>query len=331
MTHDEQYVALVENVLVNGTEREDRTGTGTIAVFGRQMRFSMRDRSIPMLTTKKIHTKSIIHELLWYISGSGNIKYLQENGVRIWNEWADENGDLGPVYGVQWRKWPTFCEQYDIDVVDVPGGSDMITRPYYMPDTPIDQIAQLIDSLKNNPDSRRHIVSAWNVAQIDEMNLPPCHYGFQCDARPLTVMERVYEAGRKYHPSEILENTETETVENWLNEAKIPKYELSLILNQRSCDVGLGVPFNIVQYSILLHMIAHVVNMSVGDFIWNGGNVHIYKNHIEQLRGQVLLKPYVSPKLRFARTVTDIDDFKFEDFVIEGYQSHPVIKMDVAV
>lgn len=327
MTHDEQYLALVEDVLANGTEREDRTGTGTIAVFGRQMRFNMKDHSIPMLTTKKIHTKSIIHELLWYISGSGNIKYLQENGVRIWNEWADENGDLGPVYGVQWRHW----KKYEHHVH--PEAKYMSPNDYsemYWPED-IDQIADLIDGLKNNPAGRRHIVSAWNVGELDEMKLPPCHYSFQCDARPLTVMERVYEAGRKYHPNEIVENTESSTIENWLDEAKIPKYELSLILNQRSCDVGLGVPFNIVQYSILLHMIAHVVNMSVGDFIWNGGNVHIYKNHIEQLRGQVLRKPYDSPKLRFARTVTDIDDFKFDDFVIEGYQSHPVIKMDVAV
>lgn len=327
MTHDEQYLALVEDVLANGTEREDRTGTGTIAVFGRQMRFNMKDRTIPMLTTKKIHLKSIILELLWYISGSGNIKYLQENGVRIWNEWADENGDLGPVYGVQWRSW----KQYKHHVH--PEAKFMSPNDYsetYWPED-IDQIAQLIDGLKANPAGRRHMVNAWNVGELDLMALPPCHYSFQCDARPLTVMERVYEAGRKYHPNEILENTQDQSIEKWLDDANTPKYELSLILNQRSCDVGLGVPFNIVQYSILLHMLAQVTNMSVGEFIWNGGNVHIYKNHIEQLRGQVLRKPYDSPKLRFARNVTDIDDFKFEDFVIAGYQSHPAIKMDVAV
>jgi thymidylate synthase len=292
--HDLPYLDLIEYIIKCGVWKENRTGIRIKSVFGQQMIFDLSDGTIPLLTTKQMHTKSIIHELLWYLMGTGNIKYLQDNGVRIWNEWADENGDLGPVYGQQWRKWKT----QPINHPEAPKVLDMpwftaagLTRTYTYPDE-IDQIAVLIDTLKNNPNDRRMIVSAWNVGEIDQMALPPCHYMFQC-----------YVANNK----------------------------LSMILNQRSCDVGLGIPFNIVQYSLLLRMLAEVTNLEPGELIWNGGDVHIYENHIHLLAEQVHREVYPSPTFKFARRVTDIDDFKFEDFLIEGYQSHPSIKMTVAV
>jgi len=282
--HDYEYLKLVADVLENGVDKGDRTGTGTISVFAREMRFSLENGTIPMLTTKKMHTRSIIHELLWYLQGNTNIKYLQDNGVRIWNEWADENGDLGPVYGAQWRKWPV-PESAIIDYeVDPPVASIKWKH--------IDQIADVINKLRNSPNDRRIIVSAWNVGQIDEMALPPCHYAFQF----------------------------------WVGDGK-----LSCLLNQRSCDVGLGVPFNIVQYSILTHMIAQITGLEVGEFIWRGGDVHIYKNHIEALSEQPFRTPYPSPRLILNKDVKEIDDFKFEDFEIVDYECHPAIKMEVSV
>lgn len=307
--HDNEYLKLVQYALYNGARKPNRTGVDTISVFGYQMKFDLRDRTIPMLTTKKMFTRGIIHEILWYLQGADNIKYLKDNNVTIWDEWAREDGSLGPVYGYQWRKWPSY---------EAEGAA-------------IDQIAALMDKLKNNPNDRRMLVSAWNVGNLADMALPPCHYSFQCYARPLAVMERVYEAGRRFHPSEIIENTTDATVEGWLDEVNIPKYELSLLLNQRSCDIGLGVPFNIVQYSMMLRMFAHVSNMTPGDFIWNGGDVHIYENHVDQLREQLKRTPLPSPTFEFARPVASIDDFKYDDFVISGYTSHPTIKMDVAV
>lgn len=304
--HDRQYLELVRTVLDKGVYKPNRTGVGTLSIFGHQMKFDLRDQTIPMLTTKKMFTRGIIHEILWYLQGADNIKYLKDNNVTIWDEWAREDGGLGPVYGFQWRKWPTATGD-------------------------IDQIARLVDKLKNNPNDRRMIVSAWNVGQLEEMALPPCHYVFQCYARPLTTMERVYEAGRLYHSSEIIENTNDTTVDGWLDEVNIPKYELSLLLNQRSCDVGLGVPFNIVQYSILTRMLAHVANMTPGDFIWNGGDVHVYENHVAALEEQLKRTPLQSPTFRFARKIDSIDDFKYDDFEIVNYSSHPTIKMDVAV
>lgn len=284
--HDDIYLNLVEDVLSTGIYKGDRTGTGTISTFAREMRFNLSDGTIPLLTTKKMHTRSVIHELLWYLQGNTNIKYLNDNGVTIWDEWADENGELGPVYGKQWRRWDSF----DAAHID------------WAPDKPIcevkfkeiDQIADVIDKLRNNPNDRRMIVNAWNVGELDEMALPPCHYSFQFWVDPSTS-------------------------------------RLSCLLNQRSCDVGLGVPFNIVQYSILVHMIAKVSGYVPGEFIWRGGDVHIYTNHIDQLKEQITRVPYPSPKLILDNSIKEIDDFRFEHFQIDGYVSHPTIKMEVSV
>ena len=286
--HDNQYLTLMRHVLDKGTWKQNRTGIKTKSIFGYQMRFDLSDETIPLLTTKQMHTRSIIHELLWYMMGTGNIKYLQDNNVTIWDEWADENGDLGPVYGYQWRHWKTYekCEAFGWDDSDDFGVYDIVES------TPVDQIAELIYKLKHTPDDRRMIVSAWNVADLKEMRLPPCHYTFQC---------------------------------------YVAKGELSMIINQRSCDLFLGVPFNIVQYSLLLRMLAEVCNLFPGELIWNGGDVHIYENHLLQCNLQLDNEPYESPKFYFNRSVTDIDGFKFEDFVIENYKYHPSIKADVAV
>lgn len=330
--HDTEYLNLVEYVLEKGVRKSNRTGKDTFSVFGHQMRFDLRDGTIPLLTTKKMFTRGVIREILWYLQGADNIDYLKQHNVTIWDEWAREDGSLGPVYGYQWRKWQSTVIKdpgvsYDIRHGD---GSRTLTNAK-VTITEIDQIAQLIDKLKTNPNDRRLLVSAWNVADLPEMALPPCHYSFQCYARPLTVSERIFQAGKRYHSSEIIENTTDASVEAWLDEALIPKYELSMLLNQRSCDVGLGVPFNIVQYSIILRMIAYVVNMVPGEFVWNGGDVHVYEDHVEQLKEQLTRSPYPSPKLSFARHVPNIDSFAYEDFIIEGYQSHPKIEMDVAV
>lgn len=293
--HDLEYIRLTSNALARGIRKPNRTGVDAYSIFGFQMRFDLRDGTIPMLTTKKMHLRSIIHELLWYLQGGTNIKYLNDNGVTIWDEWADEKGNLGPVYGKQWRDWegPAIFRPYS----DFATGDEIADEGEYVYGKSIDQIAVLVDKLRNNPNDRRLIVSAWNVGELDQMALPPCHYTFQCFVTP-----------RENGPS-----------------------ELSLMLNQRSCDVGLGVPFNIVQYSILLHMLAEVVDMVPGEFIWNGGDIHVYENHRKQLKEQITRVPFPSPKLRFTRNITDIDDFKYEDFEIVDYVSHPAIRMDVAV
>ncbi len=261
------YLDLLKHVLDKGTRKEDRTGTGTISVFGHQLRFDLRE-GFPLVTTKKVHTKSIIHELLWFLTGDTNIAYLVENGVSIWNEWADENGDLGPVYGSQWRSWPA------------PDGRK------------IDQITQLIDQIKSNPDSRRLLVSAWNVALVDEMALPPCHTMFQ-----------FYVADGR----------------------------LSCQLYQRSADLFLGVPFNIASYAALTHMVAQVCGLEVGDFIHTFGDAHIYTNHFEQVDKQLSREPGKLPTLKLNPDVTSIFDFSYEDFTIEGYNPMPGIKAPVAI
>ena len=263
----QQYLDLMQHILDNGAQKGDRTGTGTKSVFGYQMRFNLQ-KGFPMVTTKKLHLKSIIHELLWFLKGDTNIKYLKENGVRIWDEWADDNGDLGHVYGYQWRSWPT------------PDGRH------------IDQISNIIDQIKNNPNSRRIIVSAWNVGEIEEMALPPCHAFFQ-----------FYVADGK----------------------------LSCQLYQRSADVFLGVPFNIASYAILTHMVAQVCNLEVGDFIHTLGDAHLYSNHMEQTNLQLSREPKKLPTIKLNPAVKNIFDFKFEDFEIVGYESHPHIKGEVAV
>lgn len=262
-----QYLDLLRHVLDNGTVKDDRTGTGTKSVFGYQMRFDLNE-GFPLLTTKKLHTRSIIHELLWFLKGDTNINYLHENKVTIWDEWADKNGDLGPVYGHQWRHWDTNS-----------GGF-------------IDQISQIIEQIKKNPDSRRLIVNSWNVAQIDDMALPPCHCMFQ-----------FYVADGK----------------------------LSLQLYQRSADIFLGVPFNIASYAVLLAMTAQVCGSQCGDFVHTFGDAHLYSNHIEQAKLQLTRQPYKLPTLKLNPDVKNIFDFKYEDIVIENYQCHPHIKADVAV
>ena len=262
-----QYETLLEHCYKTGVDKSDRTGVGTRSVFGYQMRFNLAE-GFPLVTTKKLHIRSIVHELLWFLSGSSNIKYLHDNGVSIWDEWADENGDLGPVYGVQWRSWPA------------PDGRK------------IDQISNLIEGIKKNPDSRRHLVVAWNPAEVDKMALPPCHCLFQ-----------FYVANGK----------------------------LSCQLYQRSCDIFLGVPFNIASYSLLTHMVAQQCDLEVGDFVWTGGNCHIYKNHFEQVELQLSRTPRAYPKLVINRKPSSIFDYKFEDFVIEGYDPWPHIKAPIAV
>lgn len=262
-----QYIDLVKRVLTEGVRRDDRTGTGTIGVFGHQMRFDLQE-GFPLLTTKKLHLKSIIYELLWFIKGDTNVKYLQDNGVRIWNEWADENGDLGPVYGHQWRSWPAYDG------------------------TTIDQLGSVIEQIKNNPNSRRLLVSAWNVAEVNNMALPPCHTMFQ-----------FYVANGK----------------------------LSCMLYQRSADIFLGVPFNIASYALLTMMIAQVCGLQPGEFVHTLGDAHIYVNHLEQVNEQITREPYPLPKMNINPNVKDINDFKYEDFELVDYQAHPHIKGIVAV
>lgn len=261
------YHDLLRHVLQHGHKKEDRTGTGTLSVFGYQMRFDLAE-GFPLLTTKKVHLKSIIHELLWFLQGSTNIAYLKENGVKIWDEWADEKGNLGPVYGSQWRNWPK------------PDG------------THIDQISQVVDGIKNNPDSRRLIVSAWNVADIEKMKLPPCHAFFQ-----------FYVADGK----------------------------LSCQLYQRSADIFLGVPFNIASYALLTMMVAQVCNLKLGDFVHTLGDAHIYMNHLDQVNEQLSRAPKALPTMQINAAVHDIFSFKFEDFTLENYDPYPAIKAPVAV
>lgn len=263
----QQYLSMMRHVRDHGASKQDRTGTGTLSVFGHQMRFDL-SQGFPLVTTKKLHTKSIIHELLWILRGESNVRYLQEHGISIWNEWADENGELGPIYGVQWRSWPT------------PSGDA------------VDQIKQVVDLLRDNPDSRRMIVSAWNAAEISNMALPPCHTMFQF----------------------------------YVAEGK-----LSCQLYQRSADIFLGVPFNIASYSLLTHMLAQQTDLKVGDFVWTGGDCHLYLNHLEQVEEQLSREPLALPRLAIRRRPDSIFDYQFEDFEILNYEFHPHIKAAVAV
>ena len=263
----QQYLDLMKHVLENGTPKNDRTGTGTLSIFGHQMRFNLQD-GFPLVTTKRCHLRSIIHELLWFLKGDTNVAYLHENNVSIWDEWADENGDLGPVYGKQWRSWATPDGRY------------------------IDQLTTVINQLKNDPDSRRIIVSAWNVGELDKMALAPCHAFFQ-----------FYVADGK----------------------------LSCQLYQRSCDIFLGLPFNIASYALLVHMMAQQCSLEVGDFVWTGGDTHLYSNHLEQTRLQLTREPRALPKLVIKRKPESLFDYRFDDFEIEGYDPHPAIKAPVAI
>ncbi len=262
-----QYLELIERVLQDGVERPDRTGVGTIAVFGHQMRFDL-SRGFPMVTTKKLHVRSIIYELLWFLRGDTNVRYLQENKVSIWDEWADENGDLGPVYGKQWRDWVTADGRH------------------------VDQIAELLKTLRDNPNSRRQVVSAWNVGDIPQMNLAPCHCLFQ---------------------------------------TAVMNGKLHLQLYQRSCDVFLGVPFNIASYALLQLLLADQCGLQPGEFVWTGGDVHLYSNHLDQARLQLTRSPHPLPQLRIKRRADSIDSYDYDDFELVGYQSHPHIRAEVAV
>lgn len=261
------YLQLLQHILQHGVEKSDRTGTGTLSVFGYQMRFNLKD-GFPLVTTKKLHMRSIIHELLWFLRGDTNVAYLQENGVSIWDEWADDKGDLGPVYGRQWRSWPTQDGRH------------------------IDQLSEVLAEIKRNPDSRRLLVSAWNVGELDQMALMPCHALFQ-----FYVAE-----GR-----------------------------LSCQLYQRSADVFLGVPFNIASYSLLMHMLAQQCELDVGEFIWTGGDCHLYLNHLEQARTQLQREPLPLPQLSIKRSPSSLFDYRFEDFEFLNYQCHPAIKAPIAV
>jgi thymidylate synthase len=263
----EQYHQLLKHILENGTKKEDRTGTGTLSVFGYQMRFDLA-KGFPLVTTKKLHLKSIIYELLWFLNGDTNIKYLKDHGVSIWDEWADANGNLGPVYGYQWRSWPGRNGEQ------------------------IDQISKLLDQIKKKPDSRRHIVTAWNPADVDQMALPPCHAMFQ-----------FYVADGK----------------------------LSCQLYQRSCDTFLGLPFNIASYALLVHMVAQQCDLEPGEFVWTGGDVHIYNNHIDQVHLQLTRQPFALPTLEIKRKPASLFEYSFDDFQILNYQSHPAIKAPIAV
>ncbi len=263
----QQYLSMMRHVRDHGVRKEDRTGTGTLSVFGHQMRFDL-SQGFPLVTTKKLHTKSIIHELLWFLRGDSNVRYLQENGISIWNDWADENGELGPIYGVQWRSWPT------------PSG-----------DT-VDQIKDVVTLLRDDPDSRRILVSAWNAAEISNMALPPCHTMFQF----------------------------------YVAEGK-----LSCQLYQRSADTFLGVPFNIASYALLTHMMAQKAALKVGDFVWTGGDCHLYLNHLAQVEEQLSREPLALPRLAIKRRPDSIFDYRFEDFEILNYEFHPHIKAAVAV
>jgi thymidylate synthase len=262
-----QYLDLLDHVMETGVRKNDRTGTGTISVFGYQMRFNLGE-GFPLLTTKKLHLRSILHELLWFISGETNIRYLKENGVSIWDEWADENGNLGPVYGSQWRSWPASDGRK------------------------IDQLRMVMDSVRKSPDSRRHVVSAWNPGELDRMALPPCHLLFQ-----------FYVANGK----------------------------LSCQMYQRSADIFIGVPFNIASYSLLTMMMAQVCDLKPGEFIHTFGDAHIYLNHIDQVKLQLTREPYKLPEMKINPDVKDIFNFRFEDFKLENYQAHPHIKGDIAV
>lgn len=404
-----QYQDLMTEVFAKGTPKKDRTGTGTLSIFGHQMRFNLQE-GFPLVTTKRCHLRSIIHELLWFLKGDTNIQYLKDNGVTIWDEWClaedevvnkplvkseraklavegeyckedllqlikkldkmgpvagqqylDEMGvpktlpsimrragDLGPVYGKQWRAW----QHHEIIAADdkegldnatskggewIAGGDDLMngdTTPYvYRFET--DQIAKVMDQLKNDPDNRRIIVSAWNVADLDDMALAPCHAFFQFYTREMSLNERVQWAEENdnelwsdyIHATFVDENTRL----GWLDKAGVPTRKLSCQLYQRSCDIFLGLPFNIASYALLIHMFAQQANMVVGDFVWTGGDVHLYSNHLEQARTQLGRTPRALPKLIIKRKPDSIFDYKFEDFDIEGYDPHPAIKAPVAI
>lgn len=343
-----QYLEMMQNILDEGHVKGDRTGTGTLSVFGRQMRFDLR-KGFPLVTTKKLHLRSIIHELLWFLNGDTNTKYLEDNGVTIWREWQDENGDLGEIYGAQWRRWKdvklvpkknaALLEKLQdagyADYGDADDGSQMFDARVLLKEH--DQIQTVMGQLRNDPDSRRIIVSAWNVGELDQMALAPCHAFFQFYTRELSIDERLdwFEKNLPDQFNDSLFSNEAVAddavfhVE--MDALEIPRRILSCQLYQRSADVFLGVPFNIASYALLIHMVAQQVNMVPGDFVWSGGDVHLYSNHLEQAKLQLTREPLPLAKLVIKRKPESIFDYKFDDFEIQDYVSHDPIKAPVAI
>lgn len=314
----EQYKELVKKITEEGTPKGDRTGTGTKSIFGHQMRFNLKD-GFPLVTLKNTYWKGVVHELLWFLKGDTNTKYLVDNNVHIWDEWADKNGDLGPVYGKQWVRWPKYNESMD-------GG-------YW---GEVNQVQNVIDTLKTNPDSRRMIVSAWNVSDLEDMALMPCHAFFQFYTRELSWEERVEVARETLSKEEFSEYGNlspftTPIITYWLNQHNIPTRTVSLQLYQRSCDTFLGLPFNIASYSLLLMMVAQEVNMVPEEFVWTGGDVHLYDNHKEQVEELLTREPKPLPTVKLNPEVKSVFDFTYDDIELIGYDPHPPIKAPVAV
>ena len=337
-----QYLALMQDILDNGVVKKDRTGVGTLSVFGRQLRFDLKE-GFPLVTTKKVHLKSIIHELLWFLNGDTNVKYLQEKGVKIWNEWANEEGNLGPVYGKQWREWRD-CKV--VECHDVGRTQQLIQRgykyignikedgtTYLVYEKPHDQISKVIQQLREDPDSRRIIVSAWNVADLDDMALNPCHNYFQFYTTEMTVLERLnwFEENEPEKFASIPLSNDEKVLHETLDREGVPRRKLSCFYMMRSNDVALGKPFNIASYALLTHMVAQQVNMVPDELVYSGVDVHLYLNHLEQIKLQLTREPYPLPKLVIKRKPDSIFDYKYEDFEVVGYQSHPHIAMPVAV
>lgn len=342
-----QYLALMQDILDNGVVKKDRTGVGTLSVFGRQLRFDLKE-GFPLVTTKKVHLKSIIHELLWFLNGDTNVKYLQENGVKIWNEWANEEGNLGPVYGKQWREWRD-CKV--VECHDVGRTQQLMQRgykyignmkedgtTYLVYEKAHDQISKVIQQLREDPDSRRIIVSAWNVGDLDDMALNPCHNYFQFYTTEMSLLERLdwYEVNEpeKFANAPLINHEDIddeERLHETLDREGIPRRKLSCFFLMRSNDVFLGLPFNIASYALLTYIVAQQLNMVPDELVYSGVDVHLYSNHLEQAKLQLTREPYPLPKLVIKRKPDSIFDYKYEDFELVGYQAHPHIAAPVAV
>ncbi len=337
-----QYLALMQDILDNGVVKKDRTGVGTLSVFGRQLRFDLKE-GFPLVTTKKVHLKSIIHELLWFLNGDTNVKYLQENGVRIWNEWSDEEGNLGPVYGKQWREWRD-CKV--VECHDVGRTQQLMQRgykyignikedgtTYLVYEKAHDQISKVIQQLREDPDSRRIIVSAWNVADLDDMALNPCHNYFQFYTTEMTVLERLnwFEENEPDKFANTPLSNDEKVLHETLDREGVPRRKLSCFYMMRSNDYLIGAPFNIASYALLTYMVAQQLNMVPDELVYSGVDVHLYSNHLEQAKLQLTREPYPLPKLVIKRKPDSIFDYKYEDFELVGYQAHPHIAAPVAV
>lgn len=336
------YLTLMQDILDNGVVKEDRTGVGTLSVFGRQLRFDLKE-GFPLVTTKKVHLKSIIHELLWFLNGDTNVKYLQENGVRIWNEWANEEGELGPVYGKQWREWRD-CKV--VECHDVRRTQQLMQRgykyignmkedgtTYLVYEKAHDQISKVIQQLREDPDSRRIIVSAWNVGDLDDMALNPCHNYFQFYTTEMTVLERLnwFEENEPEKFANTPLNNDEKALHETLDREGIPRRKLSCFYMMRSNDYLLGAPFNIASYALLTYMVAQQLNMVPDELVYSGVDVHLYSNHLEQAKLQLTREPYPLPKLVIKRKPDSIFDYRYEDFELVGYQAHPHIAAPIAV